>query len=90
MPFAATWIDLEIIILRDVSQKEKDKYHMIYMWNLMTQMNPPMKQEQTHRCREQTWGCQGECGVSELWIESLALAHGNCLYRMNEQQGLTV
>ena len=29
MPFAATWIDLEIIILSKVSQKEKDKYHMI-------------------------------------------------------------
>ena len=29
MPFAATWIDLEIIILREVSQKEKDKYHIL-------------------------------------------------------------
>ena len=29
MPFAATWLDLEIIILSKVSQKEKDKYHMI-------------------------------------------------------------
>ena len=29
MPFAATWLDLEIIILSEVSQKEKDKYHMI-------------------------------------------------------------
>ena len=29
MPFAATWMDLEIIILSKVSQKEKDKYHMI-------------------------------------------------------------
>ena len=29
MPFAATWMDLEIIILTKVSQKEKDKYHMI-------------------------------------------------------------
>ena len=29
MPFVATWMDLEIIILSEVSQKEKDKYHMI-------------------------------------------------------------
>ena len=29
MPFAATWMDLEIIILSEVSQEEKDKYHMI-------------------------------------------------------------
>ena len=29
MPFAATWIDLGIIILSEVSQTEKEKYHMI-------------------------------------------------------------
>ena len=29
MPFAATWMDLEIIILSEVSQTEKDKYCMI-------------------------------------------------------------
>ena len=29
MPFAATWMQLEIIILSEISQKEKDKYHMI-------------------------------------------------------------
>ena len=35
MPFAATWMDLEIIIPSEVSQTEKDKYHMIsHMWNL--------------------------------------------------------
>ena len=28
MPFAATWMDLEIIILSEVSETEKDKYHM--------------------------------------------------------------
>ena len=29
MPYAATWMDLEIIILSAVSWTEKDKYHMI-------------------------------------------------------------
>ena len=29
MPFAATWMDLEVITLSEVSQTEKDKYHMI-------------------------------------------------------------
>ena len=28
-PFAATWMELETLILSEVSQKEKDKYHMI-------------------------------------------------------------
>ena len=31
MPFAATWTDLEIVILSEVSQKQKDKYHMIQL-----------------------------------------------------------
>ena len=29
MSFAATWMDTEIILLSEVSQKEKGKYHMI-------------------------------------------------------------
>ena len=31
MPFAATWMQLETLKLSEVSQKEKDKYHMIYL-----------------------------------------------------------
>ena len=30
MPFAATWLDLEIVILSGKSEK-KDKYHMIWL-----------------------------------------------------------
>ena len=31
MPFAATWMELEIFILSKVSQKEKDTYHVILL-----------------------------------------------------------
>ena len=39
---AATWMDLEIITLSEVSQTE-DRYDMAYMWNPM-QMNLFTKQ----------------------------------------------
>ena len=29
LPFAAMWLDLENIMLSEISQTEKDKYHMI-------------------------------------------------------------
>lgn len=29
MPYATTWMELETLILSEVSQKEKDKYHVI-------------------------------------------------------------
>ena len=29
MSFAATWMELETLILSEMSQKDKDKYHMI-------------------------------------------------------------
>jgi len=34
MPFAATQMDLKIIILSEVSQTEKDKYYMILLISL--------------------------------------------------------
>ena len=29
IPFAATWVELETLIVSEMSQKDKDKYHMI-------------------------------------------------------------
>ena len=55
MQFAATWMDLEIIILSEVSQIEKDKYHMISPICVIykkIQMNLFTKQKQTHRHRK--------------------------------------
>ena len=35
MPFAAIWMELEIVILKEESHTEKEKFHEIpYMWNL--------------------------------------------------------
>ena len=61
-------MDLEMIILSEVSQKEKEiPYDITDMRNLnMTQMNLSMKRKQTHRHREQTFGCQGEGGVEGM------------------------
>ena len=48
MPFAATWMGLEIIILSEVSQTEKDKYHIIYKWNLKNNVNELIYKAEIH------------------------------------------
>ena len=50
MSFAATWMDLEIIIPSEVSQTEKDKYiiSLICGTKKVIQMNLFTKQKQTH------------------------------------------
>ena len=32
LPFATVWMKLEIIMLSEISQSEKDKYHMIHSY----------------------------------------------------------
>ena len=34
MPSAVTWIELEIIILSEVSSKEKEKYHISLIYGI--------------------------------------------------------
>ena len=57
-------MDLEIIVLSEVSQTEKDKYHMLSLtcgiFKKMIQMN--LFTKQTHRHRKQTWLLKGKGG----------------------------
>ena len=40
VPSVTAWIELKNITLREISQSEKDKYHMIpLIWNLMNKLN---------------------------------------------------
>ena len=51
LPFAATWMNLEIIILSEARERVIS-YDIAYMWNLkkkMIQINLFTKQKQTHR-----------------------------------------
>ena len=55
-------MELEIIILSEVSQAEKDKYHMrsLNLWNLikMIQKNLFTKQKHNQRCGNQNYDYQ--------------------------------
>lgn len=63
LPFEITWMDLDSIMLCEISQIEKDKYCMMsvtHMWNL---------QSQVHRNREQNVGYQGLGGGKREWAD---------------------
>ena len=79
MPFAATRMELEMNILGEVSQTEKDKYYFISLicgiYN-MTQRNLSTKSNSLIN-REQTCGCQKEIRVQEGWTESQGLTDAN-------------
>ena len=64
MSFAATWMDLEIIILSEVNQRKTNiiLYHLYLASKKMTHMNLFTKKKQSHRCRKQTYGYQGGTG----------------------------
>ena len=60
--FVETWMDLEIVIQSEVSQKEKNKYRILCIYvepRKMVQINWFAGQKLRHRCREQTYGHQG-------------------------------
>ena len=66
MPFAATWMELETLILSEVSQKEKDKYHVISFISGIYGTDEPFHRKENHRHEEQTCGCQEGGGGSRM------------------------
>ena len=75
MPFLATWMDLEIIIL---SKLEKDEYSMLSLYvksKKIESMNLYMKQKQIHRHRKQIYSYQRGKGRVEYGINICTLLY---------------
>ena len=80
MPFAATWMELETIILSEVkSERERQIPHDItYIWNLTYGTNEPFHRKENHGLGEQVAKGEGE-GVG--WTGSLGFIDANyCLW----------
>ena len=69
MPLAVTWMNLDIVILSEVSQRQIS-YDVTYIWNLffkkVIEMKLFTKQKYSHRCRKQTYG-KGEWVGGTNW-----------------------
>ena len=88
LSFATTWMDLGIIILSEVSQRQI-LYNNIYMWTLifkMIKVNLFTKQKQTHRFQKQTSGYQrGNAGGGGAGInQELGINTDTLLYTANQ------
>jgi len=102
MPFAATWLQLEILILRGVSLKEKDTYHMISLICGILKMAQRSYLQNRNRLTnmEKTLvvakGEEGRSGMDwELGISRYKLLHlewlsntgtGNCIQSLGKDQ----
>ena len=70
MPFAATWINLEMIILSKSDRERQISYDITYVESKkMIQMNLFTKWKYTHKHRKQTYGYQtGKWGRDKLGV----------------------
>ena len=58
MPFAAKWMDLEIIIQTEVRQKRQTPYDITYIWNLKYDTNELIYKTNRVTDRKETYGYQ--------------------------------
>ena len=79
MPFGATWVELEILILSEVLGRESQIPYITYTWNLKYGTDVLIhKTETDHGHGEQICGCQGERGrewdgrgVWDWWMQTV-------------------
>ena len=88
MPFAASWMKLDIIILNDKSEKERQiPYNITYMWNLKYDTNEPVYKtvtdSQTQRTKLWSPG-QREVGRDGLGVWGWQMQ--TIMFRMDKQQ----
>ena len=80
MPFAGTWVVLDIIILNEVRKTNHIPHDITYTCNLkLTQMNLLMKIE-THRCRTQTYGSPRGKEEEERINQEVGISKNTLLY----------
>ena len=75
MPFAAKWMQLEVIILSEISQKDRQLPYITYTWNLKYDTNEHIYEAETDT-ESRLVVAKGE-RVGEEWAESLGLADAN-------------
>ena len=91
MPFAATWMDLEIVIVSEVSQTEKEKYCMTSLYRNLKRndTNELTQQRDSQTQRMNLWLLGKKIGERDrqgVWDGQVHTA----IFKMDNQQGSTV